>query len=212
MDGALGEEHLNFMQWAVSNGVKINAVMLTIDSIPPRFVDRFLGGSSIHGILAAFLTHGDGDTRERLEAWQKTWPSLQEFEDNMPMLWPEHLRASHSVPKSSSRRSVLPPSISGMWNTFKKIPVNMGYETRYQDLLAQQEKRFNDAWGDVLSAFPNTDWKTFTYNWLIVNSRSFYYTSPGKGEPEDWNDAIALVPFADYFNHEDDAVGACLHQ
>jgi len=35
--------------------------------------------------------------------------------------------------------------------------------------------------------------------------RSFFYVSPGKDEPEDWNDAIALVPFADYFNHDDKA-------
>lgn len=34
--------------------------------------------------------------------------------------------------------------------------------------------------------------------------------SPGKDEPEDWNDAIGMVPFADYFNHVDDAVGLSL--
>ncbi|KAL2829204.1 hypothetical protein BDW59DRAFT_37762 [Aspergillus cavernicola] len=185
------------------------SLMLTIDSIPSSFVDQFPKRTSIHGILAAFLTHGDPDLLAKLDTWRGVWPDWAEFENSMPVFWPERLRVSNSVSTSPGKDAVgpilLPPSISGLWNTFQKQPVPVKYETRYQNLLAQQEKRLKEAWRHVVSVFPETEWETFAYNWAIINSRSFYYVSPGKDEPEDWNDAIAMVPFADYFNHVDDA-------
>jgi hypothetical protein len=51
--------------------------------------------------------------------------------------------------------------------------------------------------------FPETDWEAFSYHWLIVNTRSFFYLMPGQEPPEDRNDAMALLPLADYFNHSD---------
>lgn len=183
-------------------------VMLSIDSIPTSFVDRFPEGTSIHGILAAYLAHGDAKSLKELDAWRNVWPSWQELEDSTPILWPAHLRRSNSAYEDDdnlSRPSLLPPSVSGLWNSFEKVPVGVDYDTRYQNMLAQEEKRLRRAWEQILTVFPDTEWKTFAYYWLIINSRSFYYISPGKGEPEDWNDAIAMVPYADYFNHEDNA-------
>ncbi|KAB8213940.1 hypothetical protein BDV33DRAFT_196527 [Aspergillus novoparasiticus] len=182
--------------------------MLSIDSIPSSFVGLFQEGTSIHGILAAYLTHGDAKTLKGIDAWRNVWPNWQELEDSTPILWPPHLRRSNSTLEdedNSSAPSLLPPSVSGLWNSFKKVPVGVDYDTRYQNMLAQEEKRLTHAWEQVLSVFPKTEWKTFAYYWLIINSRSFYYISPGKDEPEDWNDAIAMVPYADYFNHEDNA-------
>ena len=183
--------------------------MLSIDSIPSSFVDLFPEGASVHGILAAYLTHGDAKALKEIDAWRNVWPNWQELEDSTPILWPTHLRRSNSAfedEDNSSTPSLLPPSVSGLWNSFEKVPVDINYDTRYQNMLAQEEKRLRHAWEQVLSVFPKTEWKTFAYYWLIINSRSFYYISPGKGEPEDWNDAIAMVPYADYFNHEDNAV------
>ncbi|KAE8353124.1 hypothetical protein BDV28DRAFT_148373 [Aspergillus coremiiformis] len=182
--------------------------MLSIDSIPSSFVDLFPKGTSIHGILAAYLTHGDPKTLKELDAWRNVWPSWQELEDSTPILWPAHLRRSNSTSDDEDNPSgpvLLPPSVSGRWNTFEKAPVDIDYDTRYQNMLAQEENRLTHAWEQVISVFPKTEWKTFAYYWLIINSRSFYYLSPGKNEPEDWNDAIAMVPYADYFNHEDNA-------
>ena len=184
------------------------AAMLTIDCVPRSFVNLFLDGKSIHGILAAFLTHGDPDLLKRWDNWREVWPTRQDFEDSMPILWPEHLRASnttfHSKPPSS--RKTLPPSVSGQWNWIDKKSEDIEYETRHQNLLAQQEKRLQEAWRNVVSVFPDTDWDTFSYHWFILNTRSFFYVTPGEEAPEDWNNAIALVPFADYFNHVDGAV------
>jgi hypothetical protein len=41
-----------------------------------------------------------------------------------------------------------------------------------------------------------------------VNTRSFYWIGEGQETPEDPNDAMGLVPFADYFNHADVTVCA----
>ncbi|PYI21046.1 ribosomal N-lysine methyltransferase [Aspergillus violaceofuscus CBS 115571] len=194
------------------------SAMLTIDSIPASFVEQFPSRTSIHCILAAFLSHGDASLLQELEPWRKVWPNFREFEDTMPVLWPEHLRRSNSAfekatsdsssetsSSSTAPPSLLPPSISGLWNTFQPEPVGVDYETRYQNLLAQQENRLQTAWTHMRTVYPEIEWSTFVYYWFIINSRSFYYVSPGKEEPEDWNDAIAMVPFADYFNHDDDA-------
>lgn len=191
------------------------SLMLTIDSIPESFVSLFPEGASIHGILAAFLTHGDPGLLAELDPWRSVWPDWEEFESSMPVFWPARLRRSNTSVTGEERNgdrlsggpSFLPPSISGLWNSFEKLAGSEHeYETRYQNLLAQQEKRLQEAWKHVLSVFPETDWRAFAYNWAIINSRSFYYVSPGKNEPEDWNDAIGMVPYADYFNHVDDAV------
>lgn len=80
------------------------------------------------------------------------------------------------------------------------------YKSNHQNLLAQQERRLQDAWKNVVAVFPDTDWEAYSYYWLIVNTRSFFYVRPGEEPPEDRNDAVALVPFADYFNHVDGAV------
>lgn len=94
----------------------------------------------------------------------------------------------------------LPPSAFGRWNSIRKASADVGYEDKYQNVLFHQEKRLQDAWNSVLFAFPDTDWDIFSYHWLILNTRRCYCS------PEDWNDAIALVPFADYLNHAGNAI------
>ncbi|KAL4949197.1 hypothetical protein BDW69DRAFT_198297 [Aspergillus filifer] len=214
-------------------------LMLTIDSIPKEFVSQFPNETPVHGILAAFLTHGVEKSLAKMNTWQSVWPSWKEFEESMPIFWTGTFRVSHlpgdnrqDQPQNGKNTPAfdrLPPSISGPWstsstsitssnsNTLFNAPTSFtssdsdsdpdihSYEKRYQSLLPQQESRFERAWSATLSVFPSTDFQTYAHNWAIINSRSFYYVSPGKGEPEDWNDAIAMVPYADYFNHADDA-------
>ncbi|KAH8703824.1 hypothetical protein BGW36DRAFT_287519 [Talaromyces proteolyticus] len=233
-----GEEHAAFTQWAVEQGIEMNGVeparfpgrglgmvatkkieanevmvsvplsaMLTVDCIPPSFINLF-NGISNHGLLAAFLTHGDTESLKKYTLWRATWPKRQDFEDGMPVLWPEKLRVSnskHHVSPASTTSIALPPSASGLWNTFRKKKLVEEYKTKNQNILAQQEQRLQSAWKDVVAVFPDTDWEVYSYHWLIVNTRSFFYLMPGEDVPEDTNDAMALVPFADYFNHRDDA-------
>jgi hypothetical protein len=185
-------------------------LMITIDSIPASFIKQFPTGTSIHGILAAFLTEGNPEYLRRWDLWRKVWPSRKDFEDGMPILWPESLRRSNSEFQQIpwERPFLLPPSASGIWNSFESNQKERKFGSKSQNLLAQQEQRLQDAWRNVVTVFPNMDWDKFSFHWLILNTRSFYYVKPGKEPPEDWNDAIGLVPFADYFNHSDDAVSA----
>lgn len=187
------------------------SAMLSIDTIPPSFTKLFVDKEiPMQGLLAAFLTHGKPETLKKHSLWKATWPTRQDFEDSMPILWPEKLRvsnsSSHISPADLASSITLPPSASGLWNTFRKRALVQEYETKHQNQLAQQEKRLQAAWKGVVAVFPDTDWDVFMYYWLIVNTRSFYYVKPGEEPPEDANEAMALVPFADYFNHKDDAV------
>ncbi|KAL4918664.1 hypothetical protein BDW62DRAFT_200555 [Aspergillus aurantiobrunneus] len=179
--------------------------MLTIDSIPQPFLERFPKETSIHGILAAFLTHGGSEALAKWDAWRTTLPTLQAFRDRMPLLWLENPLSSKNLDyQHSGMFNVLPPAASGVWNSISKDPEAGDTDSVYQNILPKQQARLKRAWECTLRAFPDTDWDTFCHNWLIINTRSFYYVSPGTGDPEDWNDAVGLVPFADYFNHADD--------
>ncbi|KAL4953216.1 hypothetical protein BDW69DRAFT_8518 [Aspergillus filifer] len=223
-----GEQHEQFTEWAVSNGILVKGVgparlpgrglgmiamrriqeneaivtvprevMLRVEAIPSSFTSKFPEGTPVHALLAGFLTHGEPEDLEPLELWRKTWPTRKDFEDCMPILWPESLR--NSLPAGY----LLPPSISGRWKSIRKQKLAFEYDSSHQNILDQQEQRLRQAWKSVVAVFPETNWETYSYHWLIVNTRSFYYLMPGQAAPEDRNDAMALLPFADYFNHSD---------
>ncbi|KAI5290348.1 hypothetical protein KEM54_001769 [Ascosphaera aggregata] len=106
---------------------------------------------------------------------------------------------------------LLTPCVSGLWNTVPMLPpaVPAYCRSKHQDILARQENRLHRARDFVLAALPHIDWETFVYYWLIINTRCFYYdgnlSGAGdprcRGKPIDDNDSIAMMPFADYFNH-----------
>lgn len=188
--------------------------MLRVEDIPPIFIAKLPEDIAVHALLAAYLTHGDPDELAQYELWRKSWPSRKDFEDSMPILWPTALggpqlpNSADVAPTDSKQPSLLPASISGHWNSLQPGPKTRKYSSDYQNILSQQAQRLCKAWTDVISAFPDTNWKKFSYHWLIVNTRSFYWIGEGQETPEDPNDAMGLVPFADYFNHADVAVRA----
>ena len=57
----------------------------------------------------------------------------------------------------------------------------------------------------VSTAFPTLSYDLYLYNWFIVNTRTFYYISPKikTKKPLNRDDCLALIPFADFFNHAD---------
>lgn len=182
-------------------------VILTVEDIPASFKGKFPEGTAVQAILAAFLTHGSEEHLEKYRLWFEAWPTRQDFEDSLPMLWPTELGGlkwpDSPANASSPQANFLTPCISGGWNTISKRTDTKKYESEHQNLIAQQERRLRKAWMDVVSVLPDTDWKTFSYYWLILNTRSFYWVGPGQDPPADRNDAMALLPFADYFNHSD---------
>lgn len=167
--------------------------MLTPESIPQTFKAKFGDEISVHGLMAAFLCCGDHQDVSKYAAWWDAWPTLQDFKESMPILWPKHLkeRVHRETTNTRTITEYSPPSTS------LKNP------TSYEGPLVQQEKNFEKCFQAVKSMFPNTDRENYCYYWLIVNSRSFYHLPAGADAPKERNDAIALCPYADYFNHTD---------
>ncbi|OAP54652.1 hypothetical protein AYL99_11100 [Fonsecaea erecta] len=74
-------------------------------------------------------------------------------------------------------------------------------------LLRKQQKKLSRDWSAVSAAFPQLGYDAYRCSWLLVSTRTFYYTPPDM-KPEDTPEAdecLALVPFGDYINHADAA-------
>ncbi|KAJ5116414.1 hypothetical protein N7456_000762 [Penicillium angulare] len=185
------------------------SIIFTVDDVPFDFRSQFSEGTAVQTIMAAFLTHGSNEELEKYQLWFKAWPSRKDFEDSLPLLWPRELggliwpdtTTSEGAMDSAFKTNLLPPCISGSWNSIERLPRIKKYETEHQDLEPAQGQRLRKAWADAIAAFPETDWTSFSYHWLILNTRSFYWVGAGQDPPENRNDAMALLPFADYFNH-----------
>ncbi|OAX79511.1 hypothetical protein ACJ72_06166 [Emergomyces africanus] len=229
-----GPEHEQFTEWAISQGIEINGVaptrfpgqgvglaaqrkidagemvvrvpisaMLTTKSIPSTFRQKLPDDIPVQGLFAAYLCCTE-EFQEKYAAWRAVWPSLQDFEQSLPMLWPRQLKGGISGGSDSSLLSpLLPPSVSGSWITLAKRPLKHAYKAEHQNLLPEQQTRFDKAYQLVKQVFHDIDKDIYTYHWLIVHTRSFHHIPDGTLAPEDHNDAMALCPFGDYFNHID---------
>ncbi len=128
-------------------------------------------------------------------------------------MWPPSVigttnAGNQSVGRSSSEPGfcTLPPAISGRWNTLDHRDSASRLE---KGLLADQQEKFTRDWTRVSTIIPGADKERYLYNWLIVNTRTFYHEIPGRKKKKKIarEDCMALVPFADYFNHADEGVG-----
>jgi hypothetical protein len=70
-------------------------------------------------------------------------------------------------------------------------------------LLENQQRKYALDWANSSAAFPNIQEEDYKYNWLLVNTRTFYWVAPGTKKTPPRDDCLALAPFADYFNHAD---------
>ncbi|KAF2754310.1 SET domain-containing protein [Pseudovirgaria hyperparasitica] len=68
--------------------------------------------------------------------------------------------------------------------------------------LEAQTKRLNRDKTQVVRELPDIPPSTFTYYWMVVNSRSFYLPTP-EMQALDFIDRLVLMPVADLFNHAD---------
>lgn len=95
------------------------------------------------------------------------------------------------------------------------------YEKSLQDLLPRaaellltnQRTKLDKDWTDLHPHLPSITKDLFTYTWLIVNTRTFYWNYPDlpNSHPRlpkrktklTGDDCYAMCPFMDYFNHSD---------
>lgn len=194
------------------------SALLTAQMIPEDFRSKHQG-ITIHGLLASFLAFSDEpDTVARYEPWRNVWPSFADFKESMPILWPEKIKAFY--PDSDIRDYprpgllALPPAIGGVWaDESIRYPLPRGSAVpgnrcvRESSLLGKQEQKLRHDFTIVKSAIPTAELEKYTYSWLIVNTRTFYFVAPGMETPSNPDDYMALCPFADYFNHASSGVG-----
>ncbi len=72
-----------------------------------------------------------------------------------------------------------------------------------KDILKKQTRKFQRDWDMVRKSFPSTSYDEYLYAWLLVNTRTFYY-STGKTEKLPPHECMALQPVADLLNHADE--------
>ncbi|MCJ1479801.1 hypothetical protein MMC13_008487 [Lambiella insularis] len=176
--------------------------LLTTDAIPEAFLNLH-GTTTVHGLLASFLAFGQHFCKYSLSAWRATWPSMEDLQSSMPLLWlqsfPE-IKSPDSRPNDEQFR--LPPGIGGMWMNALLKPEYR--RTAYLScLLTKQRTKLEKDWALVSQAIPTASYADYAYYWFIVNTRSFYCDLPTRLKPLTMDDRMVLCPFIDYFNHAD---------
>lgn len=171
----------------------------------------------MHGLLASFLAFG-GPHTHRYADWKALWPSFSDFQKSMPLLWFPVLReplnesgySDNTMDNAPSRKPFfpLPPSIAGRWS-HNSMDQSL-WERDNSSMLCRQEAKLQKDWSIVSKVFPDQTLPEYTYYWMVVNTRSFYFEIPGEEPAKERDDRIALCPFMDYFNHGDQGVGSIL--
>ena len=124
--------------------------MFTVDCVPP-FVTELIECS------LRDLGH-----LKRFEFWRKIWRSQREFEEGIPILWPNfevQLQVSRPLSPASSR------VFTFYFGTveFHAKPVEQKYESKASKSPPSAGEQRN-----VVVVF-------FSHYWLVVNTRDFYY-------------------------------------
>lgn len=166
--------------------------LATVPKAISRTLDRDV---SVHGILAAHLVLDDtGD----YAAWDAVLPTPDDLEAGMPLLWPTKLRELLPTPA----RNTLQRQQTKLNADWEAVKAAFGGE-------GEGSKEAKEANGDGKEA-GDKDKERLTKSkyvraWLLVNSRTFYYTTPrSEATLPSHDDRIAMQPVADLFNHAAD--------
>ena len=134
-----------------------------------------------HCVLATHLLFDKYKLAEEIDPWTAILPSMESFKSGLPLLWSKPLQ--ECLPYAARK------------------------------LLKNQERKFCNDWIQAVDPCVerpeqyNRD--EFMHTWILVNTRTFYYTPPNQARKPrsrpalqvDPNENMALNPFADYFNH-----------
>ena len=149
-----------------------------------------------------------------------TWPKLSDFTASMPMTWNPLSRTgvgnlssqkldSEAPPSESSGFSPIPPPLIGSYLSFNDSTMDGCGSTT---LDSAQLSKFrvhvsslkpildSEVYHQLQDPYSPSRYR-FIHAWLCVNTRCFSYTTPGTKRPSDPNEAMALCPGMDLFNH-----------
>ncbi|KIW62641.1 hypothetical protein PV04_10798 [Phialophora macrospora] len=175
--------------------LKVPTSLLRTEFSVPQHIKKSVGTEcSINGLLALDLWLDNRSATHALSPWRNTLPALAEVKSSMPLFWAPE--AQHLLP-----------------------PAGLA-------LLRKQQAKFRRDWLAVSTcgAFPALSLEEYTYRWLLLWTRTFYYTPPTskprssarlprarvRSTPKSKSsanparpaeDCLALVPFGDFFNH-----------
>ncbi|OCK79513.1 SET domain-containing protein [Lepidopterella palustris CBS 459.81] len=198
-----GEAHDVFIKWAKEQGIEMNGVA------PATFVGRGIGivaardlkkGERLVFVPASALISIDSNPVKK---------------HNFPKNLTIHGRlAAYLLLAYDDSHSRYRPW-QDIWPSeedFNKImPLN--WPQKLKDLLPAAAKGQLETDYKALKPFlPADSEKLFTYTWLIVNTRCFYWDYPNlpasrlpkKRQSLTADDCYAMCPFLDYFNHADE--------
>ncbi|KAH7405726.1 hypothetical protein DE146DRAFT_609344 [Phaeosphaeria sp. MPI-PUGE-AT-0046c] len=189
-----GEQHTKFVSWAEANGVEIDGIA------PASFVGRGMGIVAAKdikvvrnlGLPEHVPVHG------KLAAALALWwsdPDNQEYK-LWQDVWPTQSDFQFTMPifYSKELQKFLPHAATA--------------------LLTNQSTKLEKDWNDLRTCLPAVSKELFTYTWLIVNTRTFYWEYPDlpnshprlprRRKQLTADDCYAMCPFMDYFNHSDE--------
>jgi hypothetical protein len=202
---------------SIANGERLihvpTAALLTTRRIPLHFAPAALRKNiPVHALLAAYLAFGNDELHGSLARWMKTWPTLADFTSSIPMTWPDELYESRSDKKIGRHETSsfpLPPTLTGAYLpagtvlsdiTGSTILVLKQKEKLQAHIKAVEPVLEAAVYEELINPASVSYWR-FVHSWLCVNSRCFSYTPPGVKAPSDPNEAMAMCPGMDLFNH-----------
>ncbi|KAF2820058.1 SET domain-containing protein [Ophiobolus disseminans] len=207
-----GEPHTKFVTWAKENGVDINGIA------PARFVDRGMG-------IVAAKDIKKGDRLVHVKNTSLIHAALPAIRDlQLPENVPVHGRLAAALALWYSDAEHQEYKIwQDVWPTQSDFQSTMPlyYAQELQNLLPHaattllnnQSAKLEKDWEDLRRHIPSISKELFMYTWLIVNTRTFYWTYPDlpnshprlpkKRKQLTADDCYAMCPFMDYFNHSD---------
>ncbi|RVX70545.1 hypothetical protein B0A52_05196 [Exophiala mesophila] len=218
-----------FTKGSIPAGTRIfhvpTAALFTTSSIPFSFASKDLRFKiPVHALLAAYLTFGITQERaKQMHGWTATWPTWDDFSGSMPVFWPPSTRKEVFIESSPGAESAgaakqlhffaLPPTLTGTQNS-PADSMSTGHSS-YVPLLDAQLAKLRGHIENTATLFPGHSTslrdpqsaihKAYLYNWANINTRCFYHVAAGKRPPKDSNEAMALCPGMDLFNHSDSA-------
>lgn len=201
-------EHTAFSEWAQSRGVRVydvapasfpgrglgivsrnpieaGAVLMSVPA--PVVVTAASAPADVSRAIGDITVHGllaaslALDAQDDSSRWRQ-WRAM----------WPSKhdFRQSHPLLWDPKLQNLLPPAA--------------------KDILREQEQKLAQDFEAVSIPYPDVARQDYTYHWLIVNTRCFYYVRPGTKDKHSVppNDRMALCPFMDYLNHAQSGLSA----
>ncbi|KAH8812585.1 hypothetical protein F5884DRAFT_785858 [Xylogone sp. PMI_703] len=194
------ETHKEFVKWVLSQGLEIEGI--TVHKFPGRGLgiiaerDLNVGDTLLTApvsVLRTILTVPKNISKPlgNISVHGLLATELAMDESDAHALWravlPSRADIEESIPYMwhESLQALLPPEALS--------------------LVENQKRKLSADWPSISKSFPDLLYDRYLYNYFLVGTRTFYFTSPKIKTKRKLthDDCLALIPLADNFNHAD---------